>query len=48
MQAAPEVFEVDDDDMLHLLQEHPEEALRSKVLDAIGRCPKQALSLEES
>ena len=46
MDAAPEVFEVDDDDELHLLQEHPPEELRTKVEEAVRRCPKAALSLE--
>jgi ferredoxin len=46
MAVAPEVFEVDDDDNLNLLQEEPPEALRGKVEEAVRRCPKQALSLE--
>jgi ferredoxin len=44
---APEVFQINDDDELDILQEHPDESLRSKVQDAIRSCPKQALSLEE-
>ena len=47
MAAAPEVFEVDDDDNLVVLQEQPAEELRAKVEDAVRRCPKQALSLAE-
>jgi ferredoxin len=47
MAVAPEVFEVDDDDELHLLQEHPPEELRAKVEEAVRRCPKQALALED-
>ena len=46
MAVAPEVFEVDDDDNLNLLQEEPPEDLRPKVEEAVRRCPKQALSLE--
>jgi ferredoxin len=46
MQSAPEVFEVRDDDVLYILQEHPGEELRAKVEEAVRRCPKQALSLE--
>jgi ferredoxin len=46
MAVAPEVFEVDDDDNLNLLQEEPPEELRGKVEEAVRRCPKQALSLE--
>ena len=46
MAVAPEVFEVRDDDFLYLLQEEPPEELRSKVEEAVRRCPKQALTLE--
>lgn len=46
MQSAPEVFEVRDDDVLYILQEHPAEELRAKVEEAVRRCPKQALTLE--
>lgn len=46
MAVAPEVFEVDDDDNLNLLQEEPPEELRPKVEEAVRRCPKQALSIE--
>ena len=47
MQVAPEVFEVRDDDFLYILKEEPGEALRAKVLEAVQRCPKQAISLAE-
>ena len=40
----PEVFELDDDDRLRLKGE-PHEALRSRVAEAVRRCPKQALTL---
>ena len=48
MGAAPEVFEVRDDDNLYLLIEGeiPEE-LRDKVRKAADLCPKQAIRLEE-
>ena len=46
MGAAPEVFLVDDDDQLQLLEEHPDEALRDKVLEAARLCPKQAITVE--
>lgn len=45
MQVAPEVFEVRDDDFLYVLDEHPPEELRSKVEEAVRRCPKQAISI---
>jgi ferredoxin len=45
--AAPEVFELQDDDSLLIRQETPEESLRGKVTDAVRTCPKQAISLQE-
>ena len=47
MAFAPEVFEVDDDDNLNLLQEEPPEELRPKIEEAVRRCPKQALSIAD-
>jgi ferredoxin len=40
------VFEVRDDDFLYVLQEEPDESLRSKVEEAVARCPKQAIAIE--
>lgn len=42
--AAPEVFQVDDEDELHLLMEEVDDALAQKVELAIERCPRQALA----
>jgi ferredoxin len=47
MDAAPEVFEVRDDDFLYVLQEHPPEELRAKVEQAARVCPKQAIKIED-
>jgi ferredoxin len=47
MAAAPEVFEVRDDDFMYVLQENPSEELRAKVEEAVQRCPKQAIKLED-
>jgi ferredoxin len=47
MAAAPEVFEVRDDDQLYVLDEEPGEELRSKVEQAVRSCPKVALSIVE-
>jgi ferredoxin len=47
MVAAPEVFEVRDDDFLYVLNEQPPEELRPKVEEAVRRCPKQAISIAE-
>lgn len=46
MAAAPEVFEVRDDDNLYVLMEEPPEKLRTQVMEAVQRCPKQAIKLE--
>jgi ferredoxin len=42
--AAPEVFELQDDDTLMILQETPDESLNSKVEDAVRTCPKRAIT----
>jgi ferredoxin len=47
MAAAPEVFEVRDDDFLYVLDENPPEDLRPKVELAVQRCPKQAIRIED-
>jgi len=46
-QVAPEVFEVRDDDALHVLDEEPPDHLRPKVEAAVRVCPKQAIRMEE-
>lgn len=45
--AAPELFQLDDDDQLTVLDENPPEALRAKAEAAVRSCPKSALSIEE-
>jgi ferredoxin len=47
MAAAPEVFQLDDDDQLHVLIDEPPPELLEKVAQAVRTCPKQAISLEE-
>lgn len=47
MDVCPEVFKVDDDDMLQILNETPGEDLRSRVEEAVRLCPRQAISLLE-
>jgi ferredoxin len=47
MAAAPEVFELQDDDTLLILQETPDESLRDKVANAVHACPKMAISLQD-
>lgn len=48
MAAAPEVFEVRDDDALYVLQERPSEGARAAVVEAVQRCPKQAISVVDA
>ena len=45
--AAPEVFELRDDDKSHLLIERPPERLRAKINQAARACPRQAISIIE-
>ena len=45
--AAPEIFEVRDDDRLYLLNENPPEELRAKAEAAARVCPKQAIRIED-
>jgi ferredoxin len=47
MEVAPDLFEVRDDDQLYVLNEHPPESARERVLRAIKVCPKHAISLVE-
>lgn len=43
----PEVFEVDDDDQLHILVKEVPEQLADGVRHAVRSCPKAALRLTE-
>jgi ferredoxin len=47
MQAAPELFEVRDDDILYVLDESPGEDLRQKAESAARACPKQAIKISD-
>ena len=47
MDVAPEVFDLDDEDVVLVLQETPGEDLRGQVAQAVERCPKQALAIAE-
>ncbi|MEO5663040.1 MAG: ferredoxin [Nocardioides sp.] len=38
-------FEVDDDEVMHVLDEQPAEEHRGQVAAAVASCPVQALSL---
>jgi ferredoxin len=45
MAEAPEVFEMQPDDTLKVLQDQPDESLRKKVEAAAHACPKQAIHI---
>ncbi len=47
VRTAPEIFRVDDADMLHLLVEVPTDEQMVLVQAAVRRCPRRALSLKE-
>lgn len=47
MGIAPEIFEVDDEDNLHVLIEEPTGELEAKAREAVKMCPKRALHIEE-
>ncbi|MFI6347573.1 ferredoxin [Streptomyces sp. NPDC050560] len=44
-ESAPEVFEVGDDAVVHLLDEDPPESRRPAVEEAARRCPVEALRI---
>jgi ferredoxin len=44
---APEVFQVGDDEIMHILDEQFGEDMRGKMDEAVRRCPKQALAIVE-
>lgn len=45
--AAPELFEVREDDQLYVLDENPGEDLRAKLEAAVRVCPKQAIRIDD-
>lgn len=47
MRAAPEIFKVDDEDMLHVLMEDVPESQREKLEQAVRACPRAALAIED-
>jgi ferredoxin len=44
--AVPDLFDLGDDDVLHVLDEQPPEDRRGDVEVAVARCPKRALGIE--
>ena len=47
MGVAPEVFLLNDDDTLSILQEDVTPENEDVVLEAVRQCPRQAISVEE-
>lgn len=47
MGLVPEVFDLDDEDELHILQPNPPAELVDRVRHAVRSCPKAALTLDE-
>jgi ferredoxin len=45
---APEVFDLDDDEVLHILLPAPPAELVDRVREAVDSCPKRALFLKEA
>lgn len=46
--ACPEVFALgDDDDVVRVLVEEPDESLREKLVRAAQACPKAAITIED-
>jgi ferredoxin len=45
MAAAPDIFRVDDDDVLQVLEESPGEEFRFQVEHVVRACPTMALGL---
>lgn len=43
----PEVFQLDDEDMLHVLQPEVTPENESLIRDAVRQCPRQAISIKE-
>jgi ferredoxin len=44
---APDIFQIDDDDIMHVVKEFPTDEDLPRVRAAIDSCPKQAISLVE-
>lgn len=45
---APKVFEIGDDDLMHVTAEEPSAEELPRVEEAVRRCPKGALALEKA
>ncbi len=43
----PEVFDLDEQDYLHILQDEVTPENRDRILEAVRQCPRQAISITE-
>jgi ferredoxin len=43
----PEVFQVDDQDYLHVLNDEVTPENEAKIREAVRQCPRQAISIKE-
>lgn len=43
---APEIFEMNDDDVAEVILDDPDESLRTSILRAVDSCPRVAIRLE--
>jgi len=44
---APEMFDLDDDEQLHILVDSPDGELAERAREAVDSCPKRALFIEK-
>lgn len=44
---APEIFEVQDDGSLLILEENPSEEFRGRLQEAVNACPADAIRIED-
>jgi ferredoxin len=44
---APEMFDLDDDEVLHILVDEPDGELATRAREAVDSCPKRALFIQE-
>jgi ferredoxin len=47
VETLPEVFQIGDDGVLHVLNETPPDDVRGKVVKAVRECPTGAISMED-
>ncbi|MBN3454141.1 MAG: ferredoxin [Mycolicibacterium mageritense] len=43
----PEVFDLDDEDYLHILDENVTSENEARIREAVRQCPRQAISIDD-